>query len=347
MNTVCYYPLKAGQTNQPGQIAADLLKHLVSTHQIQFNTSVPIKVHFGEKGNTTFVPATTYDPLIDFLQDKGVETSFIETNVLYRGPRTQKTTHVALAKAHGFDRIPIIIADGDQGEASVDVPINKEFFDVCKIGEGFMPYDQIIVCSHFKGHGMAGFGGAIKQLAMGFASRGGKMAQHAKMVPTVSGKQCVSCGKCLAKCDVKAITMPDKAVISPDRCIGCAGCIATCPVGAIKNDWSADAFKEKVAEYAYGAGYGKRFIYINFVMNITEECDCMGVHMHKIAKDVAVMASLDPVALDTASLDLLQKNHGQALFDSGRVTLSHAEKIGLGTRAYTLVEIERFPVSDQ
>lgn len=320
-------------------IAKELLMQLVEKDGHELMNDVPIKVHFGEKGNKTFVPAECYDGIIDYLEEKGRKTAFIETNVLYRGSRTTRENHIELAKSHGFTRVPIIIADGEMGEAVHEVEINQEYFKTVKLGAAFADYEQVIVMSHFKGHGLAGFGGAIKQLSMGFASRSGKMAQHSRMVPKVKEEKCIRCGVCVKKCDVDAITIVDKASISSEKCIGCAGCIAVCPVGAIANDWGALNFREKVTEYAYGAQLNKKHLYISFMMNITKDCDCIGQEMKPIAKNFGVLASTDPVALDTACIDLLQEEEQIELFNSGRESLIHAKRIRFGSSDYELVTL--------
>ncbi len=320
-------------------LAQSLFEHMVKVENVQLEKQIPIKVHFGEKGNVTYVPANSYAGLIESLQKREIETNYIETNVLYRGARTTKESHLKLAKDHGFTQIPIIIADGEMGEATYEVEVNKKYFKTVKLGASYEDFKQILVTAHFKGHGMAGFGGAIKQLSMGFASRSGKMAQHSKQTPSVSSRKCTSCGLCMTKCDVDAIHIDDFAIISDAKCVGCAGCIAICPEGAITNDWGAANFREKIAEYAYGADLNKKHIYINFLMNITEECDCMGQHYDPIADHIGVFASMDPVALDTACLDVLQKEHGSPIFEGGRTTLEHAKVIGFGDSAYELIEV--------
>lgn len=340
MSKVYFKSVTSKQFSEYGAAARLLLERLVADTGHQFEATVPIKVHFGEKGNETYVPSDCYLEIIDYLKSNSVESAYIETNVLYRGSRTTADSHKAIALEHGFTQLPIIIADGEYGEAYIEVPIHKEFIDSCKIGAAFGDYNQVLVMSHFKGHGSAGFGGALKQLAMGFGSRGGKLAQHSGISPFVTANKCVACGACLTKCDVNAITMPDKAVIDPNLCVGCAGCIAICPVGAIRNNWSDLNFKEKIAEYAYGAQLNKDHIYINFLMNITEECDCMGQPMHLVAKNIGVFASKDPVAIDAACIDMLQEKEGTPLFDSGRVSIDHGVKIGLGSDQYELVEVE-------
>lgn len=319
--------------------AGELLAHLIDQTVFKLKSTVPIKVHFGEAGNKTFIPAACYDGIIDVLQSRGSDARYIETNVLYRGSRTTRDAHLEVAKDHGFTQIPVEIADGDHGEDNYKVTIDKTYFKTCQYGKAFEKYDQIVVCSHFKGHAMAGFGGAIKQLSMGFASRGGKMAQHARLVPEVSQSKCVACGLCVEACDVSAITIDEKAKIDESQCIGCAGCIAICPVAAIRNDWEADNFREKVTEYAYGAQLDKSFLYINFLMNITEKCDCVGQAMPAIAEDIGILVSDDPVALDMACYDVLNQAHGETLFSDGLTQIEHAKAIGFGDADYQLITL--------
>jgi len=340
MSKVYFIKNESLSDEQLGSDALRLLKTVVAESRHTFEKEVPLKVHFGEKGNTTFLGAKCYDPTIQFLKEMGVSPSYIETNVLYRGSRTTTGKHLETAKAHGFSQIPIIIADGDLGTEYVEVEIPGEYIKKCKIGKGYGAFNQFVVMSHFKGHIQAGFGGALKQLAMGFAARGGKLEQHAGIAPVVSAKKCVSCGLCIEKCDFDAIEMITTAVIDPDKCVGCAGCIAVCPEGAIRNSWSGSNFLEKLAEYALGAAKDKDIIYISFISNVTEECDCTGIHMKPIADNIGVLASKDPVALDTACLDLLQQRSRKKLFENGRVSLKHAEKIGLGTMRYELVALD-------
>jgi len=339
LSKVYFIKNSGDNVHQLGKDALELLKRIVSDTGHKFEKEVPLKVHFGEKGNKTFIPADCYDPIIDYLKETGVEPSYIETNVLYRGSRTTTEKHIKTAKAHGFTQIPIIIADGDIGTEYDEVEINKEYIKKCKIGKGYGKFKQFIVMSHFKGHIEAGFGGAIKQLAMGFAARGGKLDQHSGISPVVSAKKCIACGICEDKCDYDAIEIEDVAKIDPEKCIGCAGCIAVCPEGAIRNTWGGSNFLEKLAEYAYGASKDKDMIYITFVQNITKDCDCIGSPMEPITDNIGILIGKDPLALDTACLDLVQRSSGEKLFEKGRAYLKHGEKIGLGTMKYQLIEL--------
>lgn len=319
------------------ELAKGLLQTVVDREAVLLAEEIPLKVHFGERGNVTYIPPTAFRGVIDFLQERGIRSRYIETNVLYRGSRTTRSPHLDVAATHGFTDLPITIADGDHGEERIEVPIAGDIFDHVKLGKAFADFEQYIVLAHFKGHEQAGFGGAMKQLAMGFAARAGKLAQHSTISPLVNIKKCIACGICVESCDPGAITVDQFAVIDPKKCIGCAACISACPTGAIRNDWGAKDFTKRVAEYAYGAAKGKRNIYINFVYNITKYCDCNGAAMELIANDIGILASTDPVAIDRACLDLVQEREGKRLFEDGRETLQHAEKMGLGSQDYQLI----------
>ncbi|MCJ7689156.1 MAG: DUF362 domain-containing protein [Clostridiaceae bacterium] len=331
------------KTEEISSAASELLDAVVKQEPISLEKFIPIKVHFGEKGNTTFIGSENFSGIINYLKKKNIESAYIETNVLYRGERTTREKHLKLAKEHGFTQLPIIIADGEHGEDFEEIEINKKNFNKCKIGKDIANKKQMIVISHFKGHALAGFGGAIKQLGMGCASRGGKLAQHANSIPKISFFKCKACNACAKICPENAITVDKKAKIDKDKCVGCASCMAICPYGAISNSWFASitkSFNERLAEYAYAASVNKNHIYITFAFNITRNCDCDGHNMKPIVTDVGVFASTDPVAIDKACLDVIDKNNSRTVFKRGRATLDYAEKIGLGSKEYELVEVK-------
>jgi uncharacterized Fe-S center protein len=323
-------------------VSKELLDKIVRDENIKLENFIPLKVHFGEKGNNTYIASENYLGIIDYLKEKNVHSAFIETSVLYRGERNSKEKHVKLALEHGFTQLPIIIADGEHGEDYEEVEIDKNNFKNCKVAGEIARSKQLIILSHFKGHALAGFGGAIKQLGMGCASIGGKLAQHANSKPNISYFKCKACNACVKKCPVSAITINKKAKIDKDKCIGCASCISVCPHGAISNSWVASiskSFNERLVEYAFAAAKNKNNIYITFAFNITRGCDCEGHSMQTIVKDLGIFASKDPVAIDMACLDMLDKTNGKTVFKRGRYTLQYAEKIGLGSSKYELIEI--------
>ena len=324
----------------------EMSKKLLKKVDLGFSGSIPLKVHFGEKGNVTYIKSENYDGIISYLREKKCEPFFTDTNVLYRGERMTRDKHIALAKEHGFTQLEIKIADGDHGEEKELIKINKKHFKKCQIGKLIADTEQIIVIAHFKGHIMAGFGGAIKQLAMGCAARGGKLDMHANSKPFINPVACKKCMTCVKNCPTNACIISKIPHIDKKKCVGCATCIALCPHGAVKINWASTLpkiFYEKLAEYALAAtknknGSDKKIAYINFVFNITPKCDCAGEVMETIAKDIGILASNDPVALDQACLDILRKEEGKKLFRGDHI-LEHAKEVGLGKQAYVLEEI--------
>lgn len=343
MSKVYFKPINSYlETEKINETAEILLDTIVKEADMKLEKFIPLKVHFGEKGNTTFIGPENFEGIYRFFEKNKIDSSYIETNVLYRGERTTSESHKKLAAEHGFTKYPIIIADGDHGENYAEVEINKKNYKTCKIGREFMKYNQMIVAAHFKGHVLAGFGGAIKQLAMGCASRGGKLAQHDNSKLIVKDVKCTKCGSCVKECPADAITLDPTAIINTDKCVGCASCMVACKFGAIRNPWTGineGNFHERMAEYAYAAAKDKEIIYITFVFNITDNCDCEGHAMKPIAQDLGIAASTDPVALDKACFDLLNEKNSREVFTVGLHTLEHAQEIGLGSMEYEIIEI--------
>lgn len=318
----------------------EILNKIITEENINLTGTVPLKVHFGEKGNDTFIKPNYFNGIKRYLNEKNIPTCYIETNVLYKGSRTITADHIDTALSHGFNDLDIVIADGEEDNMYNEIPVNLKNFKSCKIGDKFKNYDNFIVLSHFKGHGLAGFGGAIKQLGMGFASRGGKMHQHAMSVPRIDENKCISCGACVRKCPVDAIYMDGNAKINSDICVGCASCTTICPVNAISNRWDESNFHEKLAEYAYAAAKNKKNIYIQYAFNITEECDCNGSHMDLVAPNIGMFVSTDPVSVDQATFDKFKEVSDSNNFDLAKLTLDYADAIGLGSKNYEIIEID-------
>jgi uncharacterized Fe-S center protein len=265
---------------------------------------------------------------------------------------------------HGFGSevtgAPLVIADGLRGTNEVTVEINRGGVKNAYIGADFAAADGALVLSHVKGHELTGFGGALKNLGMGTASRRGKLDQHSDLSPKVNSKKCVGCGRCVKQCALKAISLTaKKAKIDPGKCVGCAGCIPVCPETAIDIQWDGNAEKlmKKMIEYAGAAMAGKegRVLYVNFINGLSPLCDCNNHSDAPIAADLGVLASRDPVALDMASAELVNKAPGlpsalpEAAMAPGadkwealhpgckwRFQLEYAEKIGLGSCKYKL-----------
>lgn len=325
-------------------ITKELLDTVIAQEKVSLQKQVPLKVHFGEHKNVTFVKPENYLGIIDYLQERDIESCYIETCVLYGGQRFKKELHEKTAAAHGFTQLPIVFADGEHGEAFTEVEIKKKHFNTFKVGKAFLDYDQLIVISHFKGHMLAGFGGAIKQLSMGHAAKGGKMAMHVGEKPRIVSRKCKQCHVCKTRCNVDALSIGKKSRIDHTKCVGCGACMAICPHKAItimslknlaKVFGIGNPFIEKLVEGAYAAQVNKKNIYINFAMNITAGCDCEAKKMKPIMDDFGIFISTDPVAIDKACYDMAQAK-GKRF--RGFKAFAYAEKIGLGTTDYTLHE---------
>lgn len=281
---------------------------------ISENEQVAIKLHFGEKGNTTYMSPVAVRQVVDKVKEHGGKPFLTDTNTLYSGSRTNSVDHITTAIENGFAyavvNAPIIIADGLYSRNSVDVEINQKHFDKVKIGGEIYNSHSMIVMSHFKGHEMAGFGGALKNLAMGCASAPGKQMQHSDAKPGVDKDKCIGCSKCVKSCPVGAINIEEKkAKINHEICYGCGECPTVCPTRAVTIQWETDSdiFVEKMAEYAYGAISNKKdkVGFITFIMNVTPLCDCVPWSGRPISHDIGILASKDPVALDKACYDLV------------------------------------------
>ena len=347
MSNVYFLPLSDAGHAEISDAAAELLEHIITAENITFEECVPLKVHCGEAGNRTFISPDCYNGIIDRLEKRNIRSCFIETSVLYGGKRGNRENHSKLAESHGFTRVPFVVADGDHGEMSYDVPIDGKHYKHCHLGKGFEEYKQLLVLSHFKGHALAGFGGSIKQLSMGFASKGGKMAMHLGVKPRIRTWFCKKCGLCLKRCQVNAITLEPKPRIDGSKCLGCGACYSACRnhavsilslKGLVNAVFKGRFFREKLVEYALAAHAGRKNIYFVFALNITRGCDCEPVPMFRVTQDIGIFVSTDPVAADTAAWDACAR---QGKRFKGYEQLAYAEKIGLGSKNYQLITLKK------
>jgi hypothetical protein len=327
---------------------------------------VAVKVHFGELGNTGYLSPIYARTIVGEITRRGGKAFLTDANTLYKGGRQNAVDHIqtALANGFGFSSVgaPLIIADGLWGKDYRTVELEGEMrCSEVKIGAAAVEADAMIVVTHFKGHMAMGFGGAFKNVGMGLGARSAKQVMHSDLAPEVTAEKCTRCGDCVKWCPVSCITLAPTAVIDRDVCIGCGECTATCRYGAIAIEWSDDSggigLQERVVEHFAGAVADKagKVGYMNFLINVTPDCDCWQFADAPIVADIGVLASTDPVAIDQASLDLVNaappsanaKLAGSDAPDKFEALhgvdptplLAYAEKLGLGSRDYELVTL--------
>jgi hypothetical protein len=317
-----------------------------------------LKIHFGEQGNKSYINPNFLIPLARHLRSNlKAKPFFFETNTLYHGQRMNAIDHTNLAFGHQFGKVnlPIIIADGLKGNDYIEVAVNQKHFQTCYLAAALKEVDCILALSHFTGHMLTGFGCAIKNLGMGCAARRGKLAQHCMVSPVILDKRCVSCGLCSQNCPAKAIEKGAAClpagrvcyVVNKEKCIGCAQCLSVCSHQAVNIVWSEDAttISERLAEYALAVVKGRRCLYVNFALYITQECDCMNKEDRGFAADLGLFFSRDPVAADKACVDMILRQEGRDAIKEIHPHinymhgLEYAQKIGLGSLEYRLVEI--------
>lgn len=332
---------------------------------------VAIKMHFGELGNLAYLRPNYAKAVADLCKEQGGMPFLTDCNTLYPGSRKNALEHLTCAQTNGFwpmtTGCQVIIADGLRGTDEVEVPVpNAEYCPTAKIGRAIMDADIIISLNHFKGHEATGFGGAMKNLGMGCGSRAGKMEQHNAGKPEVKEKKCRACHACERACGQNAVDFSSgKAHIDHDKCVGCGRCLGSCNFDAIfnPNDDTLEALCMKMAEYTLAVVKDRPQFHISIAKDISPFCDCYGGNDVPIIPDVGMFASFDPVAIDQACAD--KCNAARPMADSyltdmmrtskcaahdhfsvmhpgtnWEVTLDHAEKIGVGTRQYELIEIK-------
>jgi len=326
-----------------------------------------IKIHFGEMGNAAFIRPIYLRKIVAAVKQAGGVPFLTDSNTLYAGTRSDAPHHLTTAIQNGFAyavvEAPLVIADGLRGKSEMAVDVYGQHFESVYIGREIVAADAYISVAHFKGHELSGFGGALKNTGMGSASRKGKLSMHSTVSPQVNAENCIACEACVDHCSQEALKVMDaKAVVDEEKCIGCGECILICPNSAIEIKWDQEipTFLESIVEYTAGVLKNKagKALFINFITDVSPACDCYPANDAPIVKNIGVTASLDPVAVDQASVDLI--NAQPALADTKltvntepggdkfrglypkvdwSIQLAYAEKIGLGSRAYALVRL--------
>ena len=375
---VYFTNLRASQTGNLLQKLERMVKK-AGIDQIDYKDKfVALKIHFGELGNVAYIRPNYAAVIVRIIKELGGKPFLTDSNTLYSGSRDNAVAHIHTAMVNGFNPIAtgcdVIIADGLRGKDERIVNVDGKYCPEPKIGAAIAEADIVISLTHFKGHEMAGFGGAIKNLGMGAGSVAGKLDMHSTAQPKILTDKGIGCKICEKNCNHDAVHVIDKkAVINYDNCVGCGQCIAVCKNEAAANgsEESGKILNYKIAEYTKAVLKDKPNFHISFIMNVSPECDCWGHNDAAIVPDLGMAASFDPVALDQACVDLVnaaprlsgnvleekmkvysaecKKNmiverdgdkfhilHPNTSWQSG---LRYAEEIGLGTREYELVRV--------
>ena len=348
------------------QKLARLVKTAGMLDQIDFsNKYTAIKIHFGEPGNLSYLRPNYSKVLVDLIKAQGGRVFLTDCNTLYVGRRKNALDHLDTAYENGYNPFAtgchVIIADGLKGTDEALVPIDGDYVKEAKIGRAIMDADIFISLTHFKGHESTGFGGTLKNIGMGCGSRAGKMEMHNAGKPHVVQERCVGCGACRKNCAHSAITITDrKASIDHSKCVGCGRCIGVCPMDAVDTDLDEanDILNCKIAEYTLAVLKDRPSFHNSLVMDVSPYCDCHAENDVPIVPSIGMFASFDPVALDMACVDAVNRQpviegsllsrqphtHHDHFTDTHPDTnwksaIDHAVKLGLGQKEYELITI--------
>lgn len=279
------------------EITPESVVRLYDTLGVKLNGKVAVKLHSGEEGNQNYLRPEFVENIV-----KHVNGTVVECNTAYDGARNTTEKHEKLMECHGWSKyFDVDIMDSESPDKSLEIPdgfmIKKDY-----VGKHIDNYDSMLVLSHFKGHPMGGYGGALKQLSIGVASSYGKAYIHG--------------------------------------------------AGKPEDLWTAnhDSFLESMADAAYVVHnhFKGNVVYINVMKNMSVDCDCCAVAEDPCLKDIGVLISTDPIAIDRACLDLVinSNDEGKEHFlervnsRNGMHTIEVAEKHGFGTTNYELIDID-------
>ena len=331
---------------------------------------VALKVHFGEPGNLAYLRPNFAASVSAMVTGKGGILFLTDSNTLYSGKRSNAPDHLNAAFSNGYNPLSagcnVIIADGLKGTEYREIEINQEYTAKAKIGSAIADADVIISLNHFKGHEQTGFGGALKNLGMGCASVGGKLFLHSGNPPQIYSENCTGCGMCEENCAYGAVHVKEDMIAFIDTaiCTGCGQCIAVCQYDAARVVWGENSaiLSKKISEYALAVVAGKQALHVNFIMDVSPDCDCWGHNDVPLVSNIGILASKDPVALDAACAHLVMAapvNHNSRITNANtdsnlagtdkfklthpatdwHIALEHGEKIGLGSMSYKLIKV--------
>jgi len=323
---------------------------------------VAVKLHMGEYGGSTYLRPPIVRRVCDLIKEAGGKPFVTDTTTLYPMGRFTASRYLATAARNGFTEeslgAPVVIADGEKGYDGefVDIPgrVSDCSLDKVKIAREILRADSMIVLTHLKGHELAGFGGSIKNLAMGCVTKESKAAQHRVNRGVIEISKCTGCGKCVEGCAYEALSLIDEKMVRDDqKCLNCNNCVYICPEDVFSLPPKAkERFQVYLAHTAAGVlnRFQPRAAFINFVQDITPLCDCATPSGLPVVPDIGIFSSTDMVAIDKASLDLVAQSKplgkyagidstdilGKIHNTDSLIQIRTAQELGLGSMEYLL-----------
>lgn len=333
---------------------------------VEAKDNVAVKVHMGTQGCTRFIRHLFVREIINAVKELEATPFVADTTTLYPGTRSTPAAYYETACLHGFaERVlgcPVVIAD-DKHFSPERLATMEGGIEEVEVAGAIAQADSLVVASHVKGHDLAGFGGAIKNIGMGCLTKAGKSQVHSATKPVLISDKCTGCGVCVKICPWNAITIhEEKAFIDSEKCKGCTSCIYSCSPLALYIPLEKKIQFQKLLASAASA-IVKRFrgkiLYVNFLMDVTPVCDCAPFSGLPIIPDMGVLASTDIVAIDKVSLDLVNSADiypGSILDDKDvessmskfqvlhgvdpSIQVYEAEKLNLGSAQSILINID-------
>jgi hypothetical protein len=320
----------------------------------------------GEYGNSTYLRPSLVRRVCDLIKDVGGKPFVTDTTTLYHWRRFTASQYLATAACNGFTResleAPVIIADGEEGYDGewVDIPkqVSDCSLDKVNIARAILNANSMIVLSHFKGHEYSGFGGSIKNVGMGCVTKESKAAQHRANRAEIDLSRCTGCGECVDACLFGALSIvQDKARRDEAKCNNCNDCFSACPQEALYFPPQArERFQVYLAHSAAGVlnRFRDKVAFINFIQDVTPRCDCETPAGLPVIPDIGILSSVDVVAIDKASSDLVAKTRpigkysyisspdilGEINETDSLIQVRVAQELGLGNMAYELSQVE-------
>ncbi|HDQ15747.1 MAG TPA: DUF362 domain-containing protein [Bacteroidetes bacterium] len=296
----------------------------------------PLKLHMGETGNRYYPKANFVKLVVEELKNRGGEPFLFDTTVAYPGLRHYKSGYQKVARMHGFRKIDCDVVIDDAGK---NVKIEGRDYEVA---DNIYRSKHIFALSHVKGHIATGFGGAIKNFGMGGVTKETKKKMHHASRPVYQKDACNFCGVCAEVCPFDAIKVNDKRwALNKRKCFGCGVCIENCNRKAITNEDKDLPYLLACA--AKACVDNKNVIYLNDVNRISRNCDCDPLSGPIICPDIGYLISDDIVAIDQASVDLVNNVKKDIFLKKNKVDpekqIKYGEEIGLGSTSYELIEI--------